>query len=74
MNLSEEEFSKEKIHLDKTTKLLRETIGNYRMLFYAIILIGMMLITSNENIKSRLNAYLGKVKGLVVKEKKGEVK
>ena len=55
-------------------ELLRETIGNYRMLFYAIILIGMMLITSNENIKSRLNAYLGKVKGLVVKEKKGEVK
>ena len=44
------------------------------MLFYAIILIEMMLITSNENIKSRLNAYLGKVKGLVVKEKKGEVK
>lgn len=55
-------------------ELLRETIGNYRMLFYAIILIEMMLITSNENIKSRLNAYLGKVKGLVVKEKKGEVK
>ncbi len=55
-------------------ELLRETIGNYRMLFYAIILIGMMLITSNENIKSRLNAYTGKVKGLVVKEKKGEVK
>ena len=55
-------------------ELLRETIGNYRMLFYAIILIGMMLITSNEKIKSRLNAYLGKVKGLVVKEKKGEVK
>ena len=55
-------------------ELLRETIGNYRMLFYAIILIAMMLITSNENIKSRLNAYLGKVKGLVVKEKKGEVK
>ena len=52
-------------------ELLRETIGNYRMLFYAIILIGMMLITSNENIKSRLNAYTGKVKGLVVKEKKG---
>ncbi len=55
-------------------ELLRETIGNYRMLFYAIILIAMMLITSNENIKSRLNAYVGKVKGLVVKEKKGEVK
>ncbi len=55
-------------------ELLRETIGNYRMLFYAIILIGMMLITSNENIKSRLNAYFGRVKGLVVKEKKGEVK
>ncbi len=55
-------------------ELLRETIGNYRMLFYAIILIAMMLITSNENLKSRINAYVGKVKGLVVKEKKGEVK
>ena len=55
-------------------ELLRETIGNYRMLFYAIILITMMLITSNETIKGKLNAYLGKVKGLVVKEKKGEVK
>lgn len=28
MNLSEEEFSKEKKHLDKTTQLLRETISN----------------------------------------------
>ena len=48
-------------------ELLRDTIGNYRMLFYAVILIAMMLITSNEKIKGRL-------KGLVVKEKKGEVK
>lgn len=55
-------------------ELLRETIGNYRMLFYAVILIGMMLITSNENIKSKLTAYTDKLKGLVVKEKKGEVK
>ena len=55
-------------------ELLRETIGNYRMLFYAIILIAMMLLTSNENIKGRINAYTGKIKGLVVKEKKGEVK
>jgi branched-chain amino acid transport system permease protein len=55
-------------------ELLRETIGNYRMLFYAIILIGMMLITSNATIKGKLNAYFNKVKGLVIKEKKGEVK
>jgi branched-chain amino acid transport system permease protein len=55
-------------------ELLRETIGNYRMLFYAIILITMMLITSNASLKSKINAYLGKVKSLVVKEKKGEVK
>lgn len=55
-------------------ELLRETIGNYRMLFYAVILIGMMLITSNENIKAKLTAYFGKIKGLVIKEKKGEVK
>lgn len=48
-------------------ELLRETIGNYRMLFYAIILIAMMLITSNSTLK-------GKIKSLVVKEKKGEVK
>ena len=55
-------------------ELLRETIGNYRMLFYAIILITMMLITSNASLKGKINAYLGKVKGLVVKETKGEVK
>mgnify|MGYP003307981378 FL=1 len=55
-------------------ELLRETIGNYRMLFYAIILIGMMLITSNTTIKSKINAYFDKVKGLIVKEKKGEIK
>lgn len=55
-------------------ELLRETIGNYRMLFYAIILIVMMIFTSNDTIKGKLNAYLGKLKGLVIKEKKGEVK
>lgn len=55
-------------------ELLRETIGNYRMLFYAIILIAMMLITSNETVKAKLAAYINKVKGLVIKEKKGEVK
>lgn len=55
-------------------ELLRETIGNYRMLFYAVILIAMMLITSNENIKAKLTAYFGKLKGLIVKEKKGEIK
>lgn len=55
-------------------ELLRETIGNYRMLFYAIILIVMMIFTSNDTIKGRLNAYFGKLKGLVIKEKKGEVK
>lgn len=55
-------------------ELLRETIGNYRMLFYAVILIAMMLITSNENIKAKLTAYFDKLKGLIVKEKKGEIK
>ena len=55
-------------------ELLRETIGNYRMLFYAIILITMMLITSNASLKGKINAYFSKVKCLVIKEKKGEVK
>lgn len=55
-------------------ELLRETIGNYRMLFYAVILIVMMIFTSNETIKGKLVAYINKVKGLVIKEKKGEVK
>ena len=55
-------------------ELLRETIGNYRMLFYAIILITMMLVTSNATLKGKINAYFDKVKGLVVKEKKGEIK
>ena len=49
-------------------ELLRDTVvGNYRMLFYAIILIAMMLFTSNEAFKSRF-------KNLFVKRKKGEVK
>lgn len=49
-------------------ELLRDTIvGDYRMLFYAIILIAMMLFTSNETFKDKL-------KSLFVKEKKGEVK
>ncbi len=55
-------------------ELLRETIGNYRMLFYAVILIAMMIVTSNETIKAKTGSYLNKLKGLVVKEKKGEVK
>ena len=49
-------------------ELLRDTIvGDYRMLFYAIILIAMMLFTSNKAFKDKLIS-------LVVKEKKGEVK
>ena len=49
-------------------ELLRGTIfDEYRMLFYAIILIAMMLITSNAKIKSKLQS-------LTNKEKKGEVK
>ena len=55
-------------------ELLRDTIGNYRMLFYAVILIAMMLITSNAAFKGKISAYANKLKGLVVKEKKGEVK
>lgn len=55
-------------------ELLRDTIGEYRMLFYAIILIAMMLITSNSTLKGRISAYTDKVIGLVKKEKKGEVK
>ncbi len=55
-------------------ELLRETIGQYRMLFYAVILIAMMLLTSNPKIKSKLGNYLDKLKGLVGKNKKGEVK
>ena len=34
MNLSEEEFSKEKNHLDKTTELLRDTISNLAQTLY----------------------------------------
>lgn len=55
-------------------ELLRETIGNYRMLFYAVILIVMMIFTSNATIRGKINAYTDKLKGLVKKEKKGEVK
>ncbi len=55
-------------------ELLRETIGNYRMLFYAVILIVMMIFTSNATIKGKIMAYVEKLHGLVVKEKKGEVK
>ncbi|MBQ3603647.1 MAG: branched-chain amino acid ABC transporter permease [Clostridia bacterium] len=55
-------------------ELLRETIGNYRMLFYAVILIAMMLVTSNSKLKGRITAYTNKLKGLIKKEKKGEIK
>ncbi len=55
-------------------ELLRETIGNYRMLFYAVILIVMMIFTSNDTIRGKIDAYINKLKGLVIKEKKGEVK
>ncbi len=55
-------------------ELLRETIGNYRMLFYAVILIAMMLVTSNSKLKGRITAYSDKLKGLIKKEKKGEIK
>ena len=54
-------------------ELLRETIGNYRMLFYAVILIAMMLVTSNSMLKGRITAYSDKLKGLIKKEKKGEI-
>ncbi len=52
-------------------ELLRETIGNYRMLFYAIILIAMMLITSNSVLKERIGSIFGKGKNK--KAKKGEI-
>lgn len=55
-------------------ELLRDTIGEYRMLFYAIILIAMMLVTSNAKLKGKITAYADKLMGLVKKEKKGEVK
>lgn len=49
-------------------ELLRDTIvGDYRMLFYAIILISMMLFKSNKTFNDKLL-------GLVKKNKKGEVK
>lgn len=49
-------------------ELLRDTIvGDYRMLFYAIILISMMLFTSNKTLKDKLF-------GILSKKKKGEVK
>ncbi len=48
-------------------ELLRETIGNYRMLFYAVILIVMMIFTSNETIKGKITSIFSKSK------KKGEV-
>lgn len=56
-------------------ELLRGTfMDNYRMLFYAVILIIMMIFTSNEKIKGKLNANANKLKRTVIKEKKGEVK
>ena len=48
-------------------ELLRDTIvGDYRMLFYAIILISMMLFSSNKTLKDKIFN--------VFKKKKGEVK
>lgn len=56
-------------------ELLRGTfMDDYRMLFYAVILIAMMLFSSNNKIKGRLNANANKLKRTVIKEKKGEVK
>ncbi|MBO5333489.1 MAG: branched-chain amino acid ABC transporter permease [Clostridia bacterium] len=56
------------IALTLIPELLRDTIvGDYRMLFYAIILISMMLFSSNKTFKDKLF-------GLVSKKKKGEVK
>ncbi len=52
-------------------EILRDTIGNYRMLFYAVILIAMMLITSNSFIKGKINFIFSKNKGQ--KNKKGVV-
>ena len=52
-------------------ELLRETIGSFRMLFYAIILIAMMLITSNSVLKEKIGSIFGKVKNK--KAKKGEI-
>ena len=52
-------------------EVLRDTIGNYRMLFYAIILIAMMLITSNSFIKGKINSIFSRDKSK--KNKKGVV-
>lgn len=43
-------------------ELLR-SISNYRMLIYAIVLIVMMLLTSNPTSKAIINKYVGKIKG-----------
>lgn len=48
-------------------ELLRDTIvGNYRMLFYAIILIAMMFFRSNDTFKE-------KIKSITIRKKKGAV-
>lgn len=44
-------------------------ISNYRMLIYAIILIVMMILTSNPVTKSYIEKYAGKIKGLFKKKK-----
>lgn len=60
------------IALTLIPELLRDTIfGEYRMLFYAIILIAMMLITSNSILKEKIGSIFGKGKNK--KSKKGEI-
>ena len=60
------------IALTLIPELLRDTIfGEYRMLFYAIILIAMMVITSNSILKEKIGSIFGKGKNK--KSKKGEV-
>ena len=51
-------------------ELLR-SINNYRMLFYAVILIVMMICTSNETIRTFFIRNFRKLKGLIIKNKSG---
>lgn len=51
-------------------ELLR-SINNYRMLFYAVILIVMMICTSNETIRTFFIRNFQKLKGLIIKNKSG---
>ena len=50
------------------------SINNYRMLIYSVVLIVMMIFTSNAKIRGFFAASFAKLKGIFIKDKKSAVK